>query len=720
MSRPRARSLILSARYAQVASVVALAAAVTVITGWVTGQRDLQRLFATQVTIKANTAIGIALLSLSLFGAVKAGRSGGRWRILSAIGGFVAALIGLATLSQYVTGVDLGIDQLFISAASEAGITRTPGRMSAVTAILLVILGAAFVIDGWKDSFARVSQLLSLVAVAISLTMLLAYAYQAIPLAGPGHGFQSAVPTVILTLLFGFAGLFLNPHQGVMRVVLASDMGGVTARRLLPFAFLVPLAMSAVRFFGVRWLALDVETLNAATAVFTMLVFTGIIGRTAAKLAEADRLREEAERERLRLTGEAEAERARAEAELGQRLLVEAANSRAQAALREKEQVQRQLLHAQKMEAVGQLAGGVAHDFNNLLTVIHGNSSFIKEDLAPDDERRQYAQEIEEAAERAAGLTRQLLTFSRKHVAQARPLQVDDVVRGMERMIHRLLPSNIELVVRPGAEAAVVEIDPGQLEQALMNLAINARDAMPDGGRLAIETRVARIHKESGQLELPARPGDYVLIEMSDTGIGIPAVVRERMFEPFFTTKAAGSGTGLGLSIVYGVVQEHGGTIGVYSEPGQGSTFKVYLPLSEKTLMATQETSLEVPRGSEIILVVDDDDAVREVVRASLERYGYTVLDARDGAHALEVSEIFRGLPDLLLTDLMMPRVTGRELVDALAQRGARPRVLLMSGYTDDEVLRRGLRDKRYPFIQKPFTREEIARKVREVLDADQ
>jgi two-component system cell cycle sensor histidine kinase/response regulator CckA len=386
----------------------------------------------------------------------------------------------------------------------------------------------------------------------------------------------------------------------------------------------------------------------------------------------------------------------------------------------EKRSLETQLRQASKMEAVGQLAGGVAHDFNNLLTVIMSYSAMLLADLDPSDPVHADLQEIAAAADRAAGLTRQLLAFSRQQVMQPRVIDINAAIGDVQNMLRRIIGEDIELVTSLDPDVGRINADPGQLEQVLMNLVVNARDAMPSGGRLTISTSNSELASETTPGALDAAPdGDYVMVAVSDTGAGMTPAVQQRLFDPFFTTKEHGRGTGLGLSTVYGIVKQSGGEIYVYSEVGHGSTFKVYFPRftpSGEEIEIAAETR-EVPRGTETILVVEDDKNLRELVARVLSSLGYTVFVAASGVEALAVASTPHTPIDAVLTDVVMPGMNGRELVEKLVELRPEIGILLMSGYTDDDVLRRGVLQGERAFIQKPFTGDQLARKVRAVLD---
>ncbi len=384
--------------------------------------------------------------------------------------------------------------------------------------------------------------------------------------------------------------------------------------------------------------------------------------------------------------------------------------------------LEQQLRQAQKMEAVGRLAGGVAHDFNNLLTVITSYSDLLLEELPGEDPKRDDIVQIRKAAEGAAGLTRQLLAFSRQQVLQPRILDLNGVVETTEKLLDRLIGEDIRLSTVLAADLGLVNSDPGQLEQILMNLVVNARDAMPHGGLLTIETANLQADDSFVRNHPLAHPGRYATLAVTDTGVGMDEGTQAHIFEPFFTTKEQGKGTGLGLATVYGIVKQSGGFVWVYSEPGHGTTIKIYLPCAEAGALASaaQATASDsgMPRGSETVLVVEDAPAVRAVVRQVLTRQGYTVLDAPDGAEALRLAAEHTGSIHLLLTDLVMPVLGGRQLSERMSQLRPETKVLYTSGYTDDAVVRHGLLETGVAFLQKPFAPEVLARKVREVLNA--
>jgi signal transduction histidine kinase/ActR/RegA family two-component response regulator len=386
---------------------------------------------------------------------------------------------------------------------------------------------------------------------------------------------------------------------------------------------------------------------------------------------------------------------------------------RAEESLRECEE---QFQQSQKMESVGRLAAGVAHDFNNLLVVILGNSDFLLEKLESDDSISLRVKEIRKAGQWAAALTRQLLAFSRKRILNPEVIELDRVVADMNRILKRLIGEDVDLLTALQASEGRIEADPGQIEQAIMNLVINARDAMPSGGKLTIETRNVSLDEGYTSTHLGARPGHYVMLSVSDTGCGMDAETKRKVFEPFFTTKEPGQGTGLGLSTVYGIVKQAGGNIWVYSEVGKGTTFTIYLP----RVMKMEEMALsqrEAARGTETILVVEDEQMVREIILEILATHGYGVIEARTGAEAFQASERHEGEIDLLITDVVLPGMSGREVAEKFLQASQQTRVLYISGYTESTIVHHGVLTSGTPFLQKPFTADALLRKVRKVLD---
>ena len=380
-----------------------------------------------------------------------------------------------------------------------------------------------------------------------------------------------------------------------------------------------------------------------------------------------------------------------------------------------------QLRQSQKMEAVGRLAGGVAHDFNNLLMVMRGYTELLLGRLGANDPLRRNVEEIQKAADRATSLTQQLLAFSRKQVMQPKVFDLNAVVSDTEKMLRRLIGEDIELATLFGADLGRVKADPGQIEQVILNLAVNARDAMPQGGKLVLETANVELTQAFARQHPGVTPGPHVMLAMSDTGVGMDAETQARIFEPFFTTKEKGKGTGLGLATVYGIVKQSGGYIWVYSEAGQGTTFEIYLPRVEDAVTADQEEQVasQSPSGSETVLVVEDEAPVRKLAREFLENSGYTVLEAEDPVEAIKLSDRHQGPIHLMVTDVVMPKMSGHELAQQMASVRPEMKVLYVSGYTDDALGQYGVLTQDSFFLQKPFSLDTLARKMRTLLEGN-
>jgi PAS domain S-box-containing protein len=382
-------------------------------------------------------------------------------------------------------------------------------------------------------------------------------------------------------------------------------------------------------------------------------------------------------------------------------------------------QLEDQLRQSQKMEAVGRLAGGVAHDFNNLLTAISGYAELLQTRFEPGDSLRGYVDEILKSSSRATQLTRQMLAFSRRQVLQPKVLDLNGVVQNMESLLRRLIGEDIDLRTSTGPNLGAVRADQGQIEQVIMNLAVNARDAMPKGGMLTIETRNVVLDEKYNDRHGRMRSGPHVMLSVSDSGSGMDAETQSHLFEPFFTTKDKDKGTGLGLATVYGIVKQSGGDVWVYSEPGRGSSFKIYLPRidqspDEASPAAAQGVS---QNGTETVLLAEDSDVVRRLLKELIQSNGYKLLEARHGVEALQLAKDYDGRIDLLVTDMVMPQMGGRELAEQLLPLRPQMKVLYMSGYTEDAIVRHGVMDAGTAFLEKPFTPDSLAKKIRELLD---
>jgi nitrogen-specific signal transduction histidine kinase len=384
----------------------------------------------------------------------------------------------------------------------------------------------------------------------------------------------------------------------------------------------------------------------------------------------------------------------------------------------ERQRAEEQLRLSQRIEAVGRLAGGIAHDFNNLLNVVTGYSEMLLKELPAGGKSHRRADHILKAAQKAADLTRQLLAFSRQQIRKPCLLDLNPLVTDMRRLLRPLIREDVEVVIRSASDLGTVRADPSQIDQVLMNLAVNAIDAMPTGGTLSIETANEELDEEFARRHPPARPGPFVMLSVSDSGEGMDAATLARVFDPFYTTKAQGRGTGLGLSTVYGIVKQSDGFVWAYSEPGRGTTFKVYLPRTTETPEQRSPGQAGPLRGgTETILLVEDQEAALDMFEEALVSHGYTVLKARDGVEGASLAAQHRGTIQLVLTDVVLPRLGGRQMADQVVQAHPEARVLFMSGYSSDAITRHGVLEPGIELIEKPFGPEALNRRVREILD---
>lgn len=813
----------------------AFAIGAVAVAGWALQVRILQSFYPGWVTMKANTAFALIAggLAVVLY-ATAPGRPLGVFAA-RALGGFMAA-IGIATVLQYALDMDFGIDQLVFSAANDLPLSADPGRPAAVTAIAFTFLGCALALLGSETRRGtRPAQLLAIAGGAVALAALVGFAYGTIPTVGPGHGIQIAVHTAIAIVLIAAGALALEARHGWMATLFSRSAGGELARRLLPVAFAVPVALGALRELGNRAGMPPVLDGAGVLAVMTMLVFAAVIWRTVRAVNEAEGRWQASEQERLLLAAKAEAARElavaeRAARESADRAVVEkdealtllnlvldsspagfalfdrdlrvrrvnrafaeitgastdalvlgrvhdvvpAHAEEIAAGLRhvletgepvldtehagltpqvgrsrdwlvskypvrsregtivgvgmilmdttERRELEAQLQQAQKMEAIGQLAGGVSHDFNNVLTAIRSFAELVAAGLPQDSGLHDDVREIIAGADRGAALTRQLLAFSRQQRLQPTVVDLNSVAEGVAKLLERLIGPDIECRVVLAEGLGRVLADTGQIEQVIVNLAVNARDAMREGGILTIETgNVSLTEGDRFPGVEPPRAGDYVMLAVRDTGHGMDRKTQARIFEPFFTTKEAGKGTGLGLSTVYGIVRQSAGYVSVESEVGHGTTFRVYLPRVDAEVAASVErpsSNGTFAGNSATILLVDDDKAIRAVLTRVLERAGFTVLSAGSAADAERVWSEHDGPIQLLVTDLMMPEVRGDELAQRIVRARPDVKVLYTSGYADAVVLQRGLIRPGDPFLAKPFMIEDVVSAVRQALTA--
>lgn len=651
-----------------------------VITGWAFDIDSLKSILPGFISMKVNTAIGFALAGVSLLLLLR--RDGGDAKVRPYVILFAALvfLIGFLNLIQYIFGVDLRIDQLLVHDSSPG---PYPGRLAPVTAVDFTVCGIGLVLLACSRGIV-LAQLLALLAAFSAFLAIIGYAFGVPLLYGSVRYTSMALHTGVGCVLLAAGLLAARPQSGIMAVLVTRGPGGWMARRLLPAMLLLPPLLGFV-FLQLNVFFVDARLTVALIIVTLVALFLAIIWVLAQVLNDS----------------EYQLRRAQAEVATGQEAL-----SRSEALLRQ----------SQKMDAIGQLSAGIAHDFNNLLAVIIGYCELLLfgSQLTPAD--RAKVQRISVAGDTAAALTRQLLAFSRQQLIQPTQLNLNDVITHFEVVLRRLLKEDVQMMISLQPDLGLVLADKGQMEQLVMNLAVNASDAMPDGGKLFIETREIHLSDDTAQdLKLP--PGPYARLTVTDSGAGIPPDVQARIFEPFFTTKPVGKGTGLGLATVFGIVQQNRGGISVSSPPGKGASFAIFLPIVEAVAAAPGEAPpAPLPKTRARILVVEDSEAIAELVTETLQANGYEVLVSTNGLDALDLCRALDRPVDLVLTDVIMPEMSGRVMVEHLQKLWPTVKIIFMSGYTSDVIVRHGVFNSDVGFIEKPFTPSQLVQKVSETL----
>jgi len=774
-------------------AVAAIGAVVLV--GWVFDVGLLKSVLPGFSTTKANTATGLSLAGIAL-ALLARSAVGPRGRLVARILAVTVALVGLLTLAEYVTDLNLGIDELLFADTPSTVPPSSPGRMGINTALTFVLLGSALLLLDVARCSGLASQL-ALTGGAVALVAVVGYLYGVEPLYGISSYPQMAIHTALALTLLAAGIMLARSEHGIMAALTSDGAGGRMARRFLPAVLGVPLVLGWFTLRGERAGVYATEFGLSLLVTVIMAVFGTLAWVSAVSLNRADaRMRESEARKaatleaaldciitidhRGRITEfNAAAERVfgyrRADVmgrEMATLIIPPALRERHREGLArylatgegpvlgrrlempglradgtefpieltitrlpsdgppmftgfvrditERRLLEDELRQAQKMEAVGRLAGGIAHDFNNLLTIIAGRARFALERLAAGGSAQRDLDTIIGASGRAEMLTRQLLAFGRKQMLKVQMLDLSEVVERMRTLLERTIPEDIVIATIAARDVGRVTADPTQIEQVIMNLVVNARDAMPRGGRLTIEVTNADLDDTYARTHPEVKSGAYVMLVVSDTGIGMDRETQARVFEPFFTTKEPGKGTGLGLSTVYGIVKQSNGHIGVYSEPGRGTTFRIYLPrVDDATAPASREpTTTGTTREAETILIVDDDEEIRGLASEILASEGYTVLVAQHPDEALQASARHPGTIHLVIADVVMPEMNGPQLFERL--KASRPNlpVLYISGYADGAMLHYGVLEAARTFLQKPFTRQSLTAKVHEALEA--
>ena len=657
---------------ARLGAVLLILLGTLVLLGWFWDVGWLTTVLPGRIAMKPNTAVGFLFLGLALFLSTRSNQTRGT-QLWCAASASVVGLVGLLTLSEYLFHADFGIDQLLFKDVAQA---TYPGRMAHITAFNFCIAGLSVLLLAFSEKRATISQALAATSGLSALFAIIGYLYGVPVLYGSIEYTSMALHTGVGFLVGCVSVLFCRPDLGLMSVLTNPYPGGWLARKLLPVAALAPAALGAVCIHSGLFSS-DVRLGIACLVVAQIVLFMALVWILAFVLNRAE----------------------------GEKAVAEEALARSEKLLQQ----------SQKLEAIGLLAGGVAHDFNNLLAVINGYSDLLLERLDLPDPDRRSLEQIKQAGNSAASLTRQLLMLSRQQVVEPVVLNINQTVGNLDKMLRRLIKENIEFSFVLDSQLDRVKADPGQIEQIVLNLVVNARDAMPTGGTLRIQTKnVEKVVAQPGQEALPGR---FVLLEVTDTGTGMDQQTQAHIFEPFFTTKPVGKGTGLGLATVYGIVKQSNGHIEVQSTPGRGSSFQIYLPAEAQACAGLEpgKDAADAVFSGEMVLVVEDAEPLRALICEALSASGCTVLSAPEGQEALRIVQQEKGVIDLLITDVIMPGMNGPALAKQVRALRPETKILYMTGYSG-EFVRSDMLIPGVSFIQKPFTPADLRRKIRKML----
>lgn len=679
--------------------------------GWVIDSPYLKAVVPGLTPMNPVVAICFLLLTIALLSTQRQSlwnrfRSGGL--------AFVVAGAAITRIIASLLGHDKTLDTLFFAQKLDAELR--PNRMAFTTAWCL--LGCALVVLILVSSHRLRTTFAQLTSIAVAVTgIIVVNCYAAEVLAGQaaGTGVPMALHVAILFVVFSVVTLLMTSETGPSRVLMEDTHGALFARRLMLSILVAPPLLGWLTHCGQLAGLYGVEYKHALLMTLMAVGFTFMVWVGARANSKAESHLRQVEKE-LRSAKEGLEERI-----LERTAELTDANGRLTQEIEERKSLQEQLLQSQKMESIGSLAGGIAHDFNNLLTGVLGYAELAQIKLPPDSPVQSDLDEVCKAAHRAASLTRQLLTFARREVVEPQVVNLGELASGLENLLRRLVGEEIELTCKIEPDLGRVKVDPSQFEQVLVNLAVNARDAMLKGGKLLIEVKNTRLEEAQPTHRDVMEPGNYVVMTVTDSGCGMPKEIQTQVFDPFFTTKEKGKGTGLGLSTCYGIVKNAGGHIWIYSEIGAGTTFRIYLPRTDEFAaeLAAGPATPAIGKG-ETILVVEDEDTVRGIATQVLRESGYTVLEAANGKAALQLVAGSQKPIDLVITDVIMPGMNGRELSEVLQVVRPDISVIYMSGYTDDAMVHQGVFSQGMAFLQKPFTSLKLTHKVREVLDSRQ